>query len=61
MPNILHPEFFLRDTREVARELLGKRLIVVSGDGLNSVRQSGIITETEAYRGTDDPASHAHS
>lgn len=44
-------EFYNRNTVEVAKDLLGKRLIV----GL----LSGIITETEAYRGFDDEASHA--
>src|SRR5579883_1151698 len=44
-------DFYNRDTVEVAQDLLGKRLSVGS--------YSGIITETEAYRGSDDEASHA--
>jgi DNA-3-methyladenine glycosylase len=48
--------FFERYTPTVARELLGARLVrVVSG-----TRMSGVIVETEAYRGTRDPASHAY-
>ncbi len=44
--------FFSRNTVNVAHDLLGKKLIFGSF--------SGIITETEAYRGNDDPASHAY-
>ena len=47
--------FYRRDTVEVARDLLGRILVHRTGQ---SVR-SGIITETEAYGGEDDPASHA--
>lgn len=46
----------MRDTVVVARELLGK--ILVRKIGRATV--SGTITETEAYRQNDDPASHAH-
>ncbi len=47
--------FYQRDTSLVARELLGKVLFSESGH----VFTSGIITETEAYYGIGDPASHA--
>jgi DNA-3-methyladenine glycosylase len=40
----------------VARELLGHLLVVPAPDG---TRVSGIIVETEAYRGPQDRASHA--
>ncbi len=40
----------------VARQLLGRRLVVPARDG---TRISGIIVETEAYRGPEDRASHA--
>lgn len=47
--------FYARETPTVARALLGQRLVrVVAGH-----RLSGLICETEAYRGTDDAASHA--
>jgi len=39
----------------VARGLLGARLI----SDVAGIRTSGIIVETEAYEGLDDPASHA--
>jgi len=39
----------------VARDLLGVRLVSTVGDA----RVAGVIVETEAYRGSDDPASHA--
>ena len=49
--------FFERDTRSVARELLGSVLVrVFDGEEL-----SGKIVEVEAYRGSNDPASHAFS
>lgn len=43
--------FFDRPTLNVAEELLGKILVFKD--------KKGIITETEAYFGFDDPASHA--
>ena len=42
--------FYNRPVVEVAKDLLGKRLVF----GLIQ----GIITETEAYRGSDDEAYH---
>lgn len=48
--------FFARYTPEVAQDLLG--CLLVRRVDLNLA--SGIIVEVEAYRGTDDPASHAH-
>ena len=53
--NSLPRSFYSRDTVTVARALLGKKLIRKIGNQ----KISGIITETEAYRHTDDPASHA--
>lgn len=46
-----------RDVLVVARQLLGKRLVVPAPDGM---RVSGIIVETEAYAGPEDKASHAY-
>ncbi|WP_299292080.1 DNA-3-methyladenine glycosylase [Nitrosopumilus sp.] len=54
--NTLPREFYLKDTVTVAKKLLGKRIIRKIG----RTEISGIITETEAYRHKDDPASHAH-
>jgi len=56
MKNILQRNFYSRDTAEVARDLLGKVLIKYS----NGEIVGGVIVETEAYYGSDDPASHAH-
>ena len=51
-------EFYTRrNVLEVARDLLGKKLVVPSKNG---VRVAGIIVETEAYRGPEDRASHAY-
>ncbi|HEU0113210.1 MAG TPA: DNA-3-methyladenine glycosylase [Thermomicrobiales bacterium] len=47
--------FFERDTVAVARALLGCVVVSKAPDGLTA----GRIVETEAYRGADDPASHA--
>lgn len=47
----LQQSFFEQPTLVVARELLGKRLVFQS--------YQGIITETEAYIGEEDPACHA--
>ncbi len=47
--------FFEREAPTVARELLGMRLVRV----IEGSRVSGLIVETEAYRGRGDPASHA--
>jgi DNA-3-methyladenine glycosylase len=47
--------FFDRDTLQVARDLLGKRLVRV----IDGRRLSGFIVEGEAYVGEADRASHA--
>ena len=49
-------EFYLRDGLTVARELIGKKLVTNSPEGLTS----GIIIETEAYMGAIDAAAHAY-
>lgn len=54
--NRLLRNFFIRDVLHVAPELAGKILVIRSKD--NSI-QRFIITETEAYRGTEDKACHA--
>lgn len=52
--------FYARETTSVARDLLGRLLIRVEGGLGRPLVMSGIITETEAYGSSDDPASHAH-
>jgi len=52
---IVPKEFYLRSTDVVAKELLGKLLVRTLG----SRRLSGVIVETEAYFGVEDPASRA--
>src|SRR3974390_2142308 len=47
--------FFARDPVTVARELLGKLLILREGRHL----LAGRVVEAEAYLGLDDPAAHA--
>lgn len=54
----LDRQFFTRkDTLRVARDLLGKLLVVPGRDGK---RISGMITETEAYLGEADKAAHSY-
>jgi DNA-3-methyladenine glycosylase len=54
---VLPRSFYTRaDVLAVARDLLGKLLVVPARGGR---RVSGIIVETEAYRGPEDLASHA--
>lgn len=55
MPELLRPSFFQREVLEVAPQLLGKRLVRCT----NNIRVSGLIIETEAYRGEEDQACHA--
>lgn len=56
MRNILGREFYCRDTALVAKELLGKTLV----RSFQSKKTGGMILETEAYYGRNDPASHAY-
>lgn len=52
-------DFYTRsDVLEIARDLLGKKLVVPNNNGS---RVAGIIVETEAYRGPEDRASHAYN
>jgi DNA-3-methyladenine glycosylase len=52
-------EFYTRpDTLRIARELLGKLLVVPTETG---ERVSGMIVETEAYLGASDKAAHSYN
>lgn len=48
-------DLFLRPVAEVARALLGGRVVST----VEGCRSAGVIVETEAYGGPEDPASHA--
>ena len=54
---MLPPPFYARPARQVAVDLLGKRLVRRIG----SQRVSGIIVETEAYCDTPDPDLACHA
>jgi DNA-3-methyladenine glycosylase len=53
----LPASWYARPAATVARDLLGTVLVSTLG----GVRTAGLIVETEAYTGPDDPASHAAS
>lgn len=55
MKKILTQPFFKRSAPEVAPDLIGKYLV----REIDGVQTAYMITETEAYEGTDDRASHA--
>jgi DNA-3-methyladenine glycosylase len=54
----LRREFFLKPTLKVARDLLGQRLVLIEG---KEGRLAGLITETEAYVGSEDLGCHARA
>jgi DNA-3-methyladenine glycosylase len=49
--------FFTRSTLQVARQLLGSRLVRIEGGR----RVAGLIIEAEAYRGEEDQGCHARA
>jgi len=53
VPMKLTENFYQKHAVAVAHDLLGKKLVYG--------KYEGIITETEAYRGKDDKASHAYA
>jgi DNA-3-methyladenine glycosylase len=53
---ILSHDFYNRDTIQVAKDLLGKKLVRRFKDR----NLSGMVVETEAYLGSTDSASHAY-
>lgn len=57
-PQRLGRAFFARPAPEVARAILGQRLVRILPDG---TRLSGRVVEAEAYHGAEDSASHARA
>ncbi|MEA2089498.1 MAG: DNA-3-methyladenine glycosylase [Thermoproteota archaeon] len=53
---VLRRSFYARNTVAVAKELLSKRLVRQTEEGV----MVGKVVEVEAYGGNDDPASHAY-
>lgn len=54
VPKKLKASFYQKPTEDLAKSLLGKRLVRI----WRGRRHSGIIVETEAYLGPRDPACH---
>lgn len=54
--NILPRSFYERSTAQVAHDLIGMMLVRTIG----ATTVAGVISETEAYGGADDSASHAY-
>jgi DNA-3-methyladenine glycosylase len=52
---VLDAGFLVRPVLDVARDLLGARLV----SSVDGSLVAGVIVETEAYQGSGDPASHA--
>ncbi len=50
----LAPDWYLRQVVDVARDLLGCLIVSTVGDTI----VAGVIVETEAYDGEEDPAAH---
>ena len=53
--SVIPRNFYQRDALDVARDLLGCRLVRI----YHGQRLAGLIMETEAYQGEDDLGSHA--
>jgi DNA-3-methyladenine glycosylase len=54
--NKLPKNFYLQKCKIVARELIGKIMVRIKNKNV----YAGIIVETEAYLGKNDPASHSY-
>ncbi len=50
------PSFYEGDTLEVAKKLLGQKLVHI----VDGIKRSGIIVEVEAYKGPGDKAAHSY-
>ena len=59
MSSCLSRDFYSRPTVQVARDLVGMKVVRTLVKDELEVRLSGIIVETEAYGGINDEASHA--
>lgn len=59
LSGVIPSAFYEQSTLEIARQLLGKTLVVIP-EGDEAGATAGIIVETEGYVGPEDPACHAY-
>jgi DNA-3-methyladenine glycosylase len=61
LERVVPKEYYESATLKIAKEMLGKTLVVAPIEGSLESATAGIIVETEGYVGPEDPACHAYT